>query len=388
MNILFTNKIIKSKNSFNLKIYGKQNTMQKKQIRILQILSSLNQGSGILQVILNWHKNIDRNKIQFDYLYFIEMPVNCKNEIENLGGKCYKIPYPSFLKPWIFIKAVKDFFKTHKYSTIHSHVLHLSFFFYPIAKFYRVKNIIQHSHATKWSDKFLNGLRNRFLFFFARPFISKKLACSDLAGKFLFKKNYTVINNGIDIEKFKFNQEVRDKIRKELNIENKFVIGHVGRFSHEKNHDFIIDIFNEIYKQDKNCVLLLIGDGTLKEEIERKVNNFNLSNNVIFTGIKINVNEYYQAMDIFILPSFQEAFPVVALEAQTSGLPCLSSNCMTDKMIICNSKQLSLSLSAKQWADEISKYKDFIRKDETIIVKEKGFYIKEIVEQIKQLYCE
>ena len=357
-------------------------------IRILQIVPSLNIGSGITKVILNWHRNIDKKQIQFDYLYFIKTPINCKKEIEILGGKCYKLPYPSFLKPWIFIKAVKFFFKIHKYNTIHSHVIHLNFFYYPIAKFYGIKNIIQHSHATKWSDKFFNGLRNRFLFLFARPFISKKLACSDLAGKFLFKKNYIVINNGIDTEKFKFNQEIRDKIRKELNIENKFVIGHVGRFSHEKNHDFIIDVFNEIYNQDKNSILLLIGDGPLKKGIEQEVKELDLNNNVIFTGIKSNVNDYYQVMDVFVLPSLQEAFPVVAIEAQASGLPCLFSNCMTDKVAICNSKQLSLNLSAKQWADEILKYRGFMRKNENKIMKEKGFDIKECAKQIQSFYFE
>ena len=362
--------------------------MQEKQIRILQILSSLNQGSGVLQVILNWHKNIDRTKIQFDYLYFIEMPVNCKKEIENLGGKCYKLPYPSFLKPWIFIKAVKQFFKNYKYNTIHSHVIHLSFFFYPIAKFYGVKSIIQHSHATKWSDKFLNGLRNRFLFFFARPFITKKIACSNLAGKFLFKKNYMLINNGIDTEKFKFNKVIRNKIREELNIKNEFIIGHVGRFSHEKNHNFIVDIFNEIFKQDQNSILLLVGDGPLKKEIEEKVNRLNLSDNVIFTGTKCNVNDYYQAMDVFILPSFQEAFPVVAIEAQTSGLPCIFSDKMTNKVILCNSKQLNLNLFAKQWANEILKYKGFVRKNESDIIKKKGFDIKENIKQIENLYLQ
>ena len=345
-------------------------------IKILQIVDTLNINSGIINVILNWHRNIDEFKVQFDYLYFKRIQPSFEKEIEKLGGKCYKLPYPSLIKPWIFIKAVKDFFKNHKYNTIHSHVIHLSFFFYPIAKFYGVKNIIHHSHAIKWSDKLLNGLRNRFLFFFARPFITKKLACSDSAGKFLFKKNYTVINNGIDTEKFKFNQEVRDKVRKELNIENKFVIGHVGRFSHEKNHNFIIDVFNEVYKQDKNSALLLIGDGKLKKEIEQKAKKLNLSNNTIFTGNKNNVNDYYQAMDIFILPSFQEAFPVVAVEAQTSGLPCLFSACMTDKVVICNSKQLSLNLSAKQWADDILKYRCFIRKDEIENIKREGFDIK------------
>lgn len=355
-------------------------------VRILHILDCLNINSGIANVILNWHRNIDKTKIQFDYLYFNDAQPDFEKEIEILGGKCYKLPYPSFIKPWIFIDAVKDFFKTHKYNIIHSHVIHLSFFFYPIAKFYGVKNILHHSHAIKWSDKFLNGLRNRFLFFWVRPFITKKLACSDLAGKFLFKKNYIIINNGINTEKFKFNQEVRDKVRKELNIEDKFVIGHVGRFSHEKNHEFIIDVFNEIYEQDKDTILLLIGDGKLRNKIEKKVNNLNLTKNIIFTGTKNNVSDYYQTMDVFVLPSYQEAYPVVGVEAQTSGLPCLFSNKMTRDVLLLNSKQLNLKLSAKQWADEVLKYKNFIRKDESANIKNKGFDIKETTKQVEELY--
>ena len=357
-------------------------------IRILQIVSSLNQGSGVLQVVLNWHRNIDKTKIQFDYLYFTETPVNCKNEIENLDGRYYKLPYPSFLKPWIFIKAVKDFFKTHKYNIIHSHVIHLSFFFYPIAKLYGVKNIIHHSHTTKLSDKFLNGLRNKFLFFFVRPFITKKLACSNLAGNFLFKKNYTVINNGIDTEKFKFNQEVRNKMRKELNIENNFVVGNVGRFEIQKNYPFLIEIFNEIYKQDKNSVLLLVGDGSLRKQIEKQVQSLKLTNSVKFLGMMKDVINVYQVIDILVMPSFYEGLPVVGVEAQAAGLPCLFADTISKDILICNSKQLSLNLSAKLWADEILKYKHFIREDESGTIKKKSFDIKETAKKIQNIYLQ
>ena len=362
--------------------------MQEKPIRILQILSSLNQGSGILQVILNWHKNIDKTKIQFDYLYFKTTSITCEKEIENLGGKCYKLPYPSFFKPWIFIKAVKDFFRTHKYNIIHSHVIHLSFFFYPIAKFYGVKNIIHHSHTTKWSDKFLNGLRNRFLFFFAKSFITEKFSCSDLAGKFLFKKNYTVINNGIDTEKFKFNQEVRIKIRKELNIENKFVISNIGRFEIQKNYPFLIETFNEIYKRNKNSVLLLVGNGSLRKQMENQIKSLNLNNSVIFLGVRNDIANIYQAIDILVMPSFYEGLPVVGVEAQAAGLPCIFSDTISEEILICNSKRLSLNLSAQQWADEILKNKSFIRKDESKTMKEKDFDIKEIAKKIENLYLQ
>lgn len=360
----------------------------KESIRILQIVSSLNQGSGILQVVLNWHRNIDRTQIQFDYLYFTEMPINCKKEIESLGGKCYKLPYPSFLKPWIFISAVKQFFKTHKYNNIHSHVIHLSFFFYPIAKFYGVKNIIHHSHTTKWSDKFLNGLRNRILFFFASSFITKKLACSDLAGKFLFKKDYVVINNGVDVEKFKFNQEIRNKVRKELDVENKFVISNIGRFEIQKNYPFLIEIFSELCKQYKDAVLLLVGDGSLRKQIEKQVQDFCLANSVKFLGVRSDITNIYQAIDILVMPSFYEGLPVVGVEAQASGLPCLFSNTISKDVLICNSKQLSLKLSSKQWAKEILKYKNFIRKNESKVIKEKCFDIKGTTRKIQDIYLQ
>jgi glycosyltransferase involved in cell wall biosynthesis len=358
-----------------------------KTIRILQITSSLGQGSGVLQVILNWHRNIDRTKIQFDYLYFKETPVTCKNEIESLGGKCYKLPYPSFIKPWVFIKSVKEFFKTHKYNTIHSHIINLSFFFFPIAKFYGTKNIIHHSHNPKYSDKFFNSLINKFLFFWVRKFITKNLACSDLAGKFLFKKNYTVINNGIDTENFKFNQGIRNKIRKELNIEDKFVIGHIGRFVKQKNHSFLIDIFYEFFKRNKNSALLLLGDGMLKKEILEKVNKLNLSNNVIFMGTKNNVYDYYQVMDCFIFPSIFEGLGIAAVEAQCSGLPCFISNCIPYEVNICNTTKISLSSSAKEWADIIlEKTKNFERKDCTNLVKKASYDIKESTKKIQDIY--
>lgn len=355
-------------------------------MRILQIMSSLNQSSGILQVVLNWHRNIDKNKIQFDYLYFKGTAVTCEKEIELLGGKCYKLPYPSLLRPWIFIKAVKLFFKSHKYNTIHSHVIHLSFFFYPIAKFYGVKNIIHHSHTTKWSDKFLSGLRNRILFFFARSFITKKLSCSDLAGNFLFKKNYTVINNGINTKNFKFNQEIRNQNRKELNIENKFVVSNIGRFVIQKNYPFLINIFNEIYKIDKDSILLLAGDGPLRKQIEKQVQNLNLTKSVKFLGIRRDIINIYQIIDVLVMPSLYEGLPVVGVEAQSVGVPCFFADTISKDVLICNSTQLSLKLSAKQWAYEILKYRYFVKKDETEVLKQKGFDIKENVKQLESIY--
>lgn len=358
-------------------------------IRVLQIVSTLGCVSGTTMVALNWHRNIDREKIQFDYLYFKDVPMNYEKEIESMGGKCYKMPYPSLLKPWIFIKAVKDFFKNHKYNTIHSHVIHLNFFFYPIAKFYGVRNIVQHSHNPKYSDKVLSGLRNKILLFFVRPFITKKLACSNLAGKFMFKKDYIVINNGINIEKFKFNQEIRNGIRKELNVVNKFVIGMVGRFEIQKNYLFFIEVFNEINKKNKNSILVLVGRGSLKEQIVKQVEKLKLKNNVIFLDVRHDIDKIYQAIDCFVLPSLFEGLGIVAIEAQCSGLPCFISDGVPDEAMICNTTKIPLSKTAKEWSNIIlEKTKNFERKDCSDFIKKANFDVQETTKKVQNIYLD
>ncbi len=359
----------------------------KNTIRILHISDCLYLGGGVSSVILNWHKNIDRSKVQFDYLYFKDSYPTIDGEIKKLGGNIYKLPYPSFKKPWIFIKAVRDFFKTHQYSIIHSHIESFSFIFFPIAKFYGVKNIVQHTHNPRLGEKFLENLRNRFLFFLSKPFITKKIACSDSSGKKNFGNNYTIINNGIDTTIFKFNSNVRNEIRKELNIENRFVIGNIGRFAIQKNLSFLVNVFSEIHKQNKNSVLLLVGDGPLKNEIKKQVYNLNLTKYVVFLEVRKDIEKIYQAMDCFVFPSLFEGMGIVAIEAQSCGLPCFLSNGVPQETMICNTTKILLSKSAKEWANIIvDKIKNFERKDCSKFVEKAGFDIKYTAKKIEDFY--
>lgn len=181
------------------------NTEQKfltKPIRILQIIDCLYFAGGISKAILDWHRNIDKTKIQFDYLYFKETYPNYEQDIKLLGGNCYKIQYPSLKKPWIFLKSINNFFKTHKYDIIHSHMEPFSFMFFLIAKFYGVTNRIQHTHNAKLDENKIKALRNKILFSLAKPLITEKVSCSDLAGKLILKNNYKVIGYGINTENF------------------------------------------------------------------------------------------------------------------------------------------------------------------------------------------
>lgn len=363
-------------------------TKAPKPVRVLQIVSSLNQGSGVLAVVKNWHHHIDTSKIQFDYLYFIQTPVTAQKEIEALGGHTYQLPNPAHA-PVRFLRESYRFFKTHRYHTVHSHFSSLNFFFYPLAKLFGTKNIIQHAHGTQWSDKKLNGWRNYLMLHAVWPLITQKLACSQAAGKFWYGKNFTVVNNGIDIEKFDYNPVMRAQKRKELGLENNFVIAHVGRFSHEKNHTFLLDVFAEIIKQEPSARLVLVGGGPLEQTLKEQVEQKQLQEKVLFLGVRKDVAALYQAFDVFVLPSLQEGMPVTGIEAQAAGLPCVFADTITPEVLLLpGSCRLSLQDNAKTWADKILSFKNAKRTSGKHILMQKKFDIRQTARQVEQLYRE
>jgi len=359
--------------------------MTKQPIKILQILDCISIGSGIANVVLNWHRNIDKTQVQFDYLIFEEINPSFKEEINKLGGNVYTLPYPSFLKPWKFIYSVLRFFKERRYTAIHSHITHLNFFYFPIAKFYGVKNIILHAHGTKWSDKFLNGVRNRIMLRVVRILITHKFACGEAAGKVWYGKNYKVIPNGIDLTKFAFNPATRHQVREELGLKDSFVILHAGRFSTEKNHLFLLDVFNEVYKRNNKAVLLLAGKGPLEDKIRLKTNKLGLERVVKFLGMRNDIQNIYQAADVFLLPSLQEGFPLAALEAQAAGLGCILSDSVTKEAGIFNTFFLPLSHTCS-WADEVSNIKLLPREKGCEALNACGFSSGAIIKQLMSFY--
>ncbi len=363
-------------------------TTEPNPVRVLQIVSSMNQGSGVLAIVKNWHHHIDTSKIQFDYLYFIQTPVTAQKEIEALGGRTYQLPNPA-QAPVRFLRESYRFFKTHRYHTVHSHFTSLNFFFYPLAKLFGTKNIIQHAHGTQWSDKKLNGWRNYLMLHSVWPLITHKLACSQAAGKFWYGKNFTVINNAIDIEKFDYNPAVRAQKRKELGLENNFVISHIGRFSPEKNHTFLIDIFAEVAKQEPSARLVLVGNGPLEENIKHLVTQKELQNKVMFLGVRKDVPALLQVADVFVLPSFHEGMPVTGVEAQATGLPCVFADTITPEVVLLpGSCRLSLQDNAKTWADKILSLKHIKRISGKHILMQKKFDIHQTARQVEQLYRE
>ena len=330
-----------------------------KPIRVLQIMGIVC-GGGVESVIMNYYRNIDRTKVQFDFVIDGYEKSLLDDEILSLGGRIYKVePYSRNIFKYIYqiYKIVKD----NNYEIVHSNMNTLAVFSLFAAWLAGAKIRILHNHSTAIKSEKLRSIMKYILRPFAPIFANKYMACSFLAGEWMYGKKkmqsgeVKVLNNAIDVDKFVYNPETRKRLKHELNIdEDTLVIGHVGRFMYQKNHDFLIDIFNEIHKQKSNSLLLLIGDGPLRQTIEEKVKNYNLKDNIKILGIRKDVKDLYNVMDIFVLPSWYEGLPVVSVEAQANGLPCFVSDKVSKECSLSGSIHfISLSESAMDWASKI-----------------------------------
>lgn len=336
-------------------------------IRVL-IIGMHDKIGGVETFLMNYYRNMDRNKIQFDFISIYDK-LCFEDEIQQLGGKVYKI-YSEKRNPIKYYRQLNKIIKDNQYRIVHINMLSLANIL-PIivSKSRKVKHIIVHSHNSNTPSgilrKILNYINKPFLHFVTDFFACSELAAQWMFGKRILKKhNCKIINNAIELDKYKFNEDLRSNIRKKLNIENKFVIGHVGRFSYQKNHEFLIDVFYEVQKEEKNAILLLIGEGELEEEIQKKVKRLGIESNVIFLGTTDRVQDYLQAMDLFILPSRFEGLPVVGIEVQASGTKCIFSKNITSEVKVTNNVEfIGLDENIEKWKEEILKNKEKYKKD-------------------------
>ena len=361
-------------------------------IKIFQLVGSY-KGGGVEAVVMNFYRNIDRNKIQFTFVCDEDSTDIPYEEIEKLGGKI--IIVPPYSKPFKYHSALKKALKEDDYKIIHSHISTMSVFSLFAAKCAGVPVRIAHSHSTTNKKEKKKNLMKQVLRPFSKVFATDYMCCSELAGRWLFgnkeydKGNVYLLNNSIDLDKFKYNESLRKKKRKELGIkDDTLVIGHIGRFVAQKNHDFLIDIFNEIYKKNNNSILLLAGQGPLMEDIKNKVKELNLDDNVKFLGQRSDANELYQAFDVFLLPSLYEGLPVVGVEAQAAGLLCYLSDDMTKETKVLDiTKFMSLNNTPKEWADNIlDDVKKYKRIDTSKEMTAKNFNIKEEAKKLEEYY--
>lgn len=365
-------------------------------IRILQCGMTDNLG-GIETFLFNYYSNIDRNEIQFDFINIYDNDLCFSDNIKKYGGRVYKLK-SYYQNPYIFIKQMVNIIIKNKYDVVHCH-MNSAVMLWPLiaAKIAGCKVIIAHAHNSS-SDKgilktILHGINKRFIPLFANCFF----ACSNTAGEWFFSKkirnsnSYKLIYNSVDFSKFKFNKKIREKVRKEFNIsENTVVIGHVGRFNKQKNHDFLIDLFNIYQHKNQNCMLVLVGVGPLYEEILRKSEKLKIKSKILFLGNRNDVNEIMCAMDIFVLPSLYEGLPLVGVEAQVNGLPTIFSDSITREVELSKAtKFISLKCDLIEWNCQIENLlnsSDKCHEDNLLHDKIKNFEINNSAIRLQNIY--
>lgn len=295
-------------------------------IRVLQCVNNMHR-AGLETMLMNYYRHIDRTQIQFDFLTHRPEKSDYDDEIEALGGRVYHAPrlYPQNYPA--YFAYMKRFFADHpEYKIVHSHIDSMSFFPLLAAKMAGVPVRIAHSHNTSIDLDFKYILKQLFRLQINSA-ANVRCACGKEAGEFLFRgREFQVIPNAMDGEVFRYDESIRDRVRTELDLNGKFVAGHVGRFAYAKNHGFLIDIFCEIAAREENAVLMLIGTGEKMDEIKAYARQKGVGEKVLFLGSRSDVSELYQAMDVFIMPSLFEGVPLTGLEAQFASLPCIFSD--------------------------------------------------------------
>ncbi len=328
-----------------------------KPIRVLQIMGIVGNG-GVEAVIMNYYRHIDKTKVQFDFVVHKNPYAHFVDEAQSMGARIYEVtPYTKNI--FAFTYDVYKIIKGGNYAIVHSNMNSMSGFPLFAAWFAGVKVRILHNHTTDSPQEGLRSVLKRLLRPFARLFANQYWACSNLAAEWMYGRKIlsvgkvSIINNAIDTEKFAFNAEKREELRLKFGLVGNFVVGHVGRLSPQKNHIYLLEIFAEILKQNDNALLILIGDGYLKEKIIDRAQELGIENKMLLLGNREDVADLYNVMDVFLLPSLFEGLPVVGVEAQANGLPIIVSTEVTkDLKASQNIYWLSLKDKPVVWAQK------------------------------------
>lgn len=345
--------------------------------RMLHIVGGMYPG-GLENFIMNIYRNLDRDEVQFDVIVHSIREGDYTKEIESLGGKVYLAPRKSRHPISNFFTILK-IVKQNKYEVVIRHSDNA----FPVvdlmaAMLGGAKKRIYQSHSSNSSHAGLH----KFFRLFMGSVVTHRFACSENAGKWMFKnRDFSVIKNAIDVEKYGYNEAVREDIRKEWKMEDKVVYSHVGIYMHAKNHLFLVEFFAEIKKLQPNAKLLLIGEGDLRSRIEGKVKELHLEKDVILTGIRNDVPQLLQMTDVFLFPSVYEGLPLSVIEAQSAGLPCLISDRITKEVVVTNQVvQLGLEEPKEIWTKEAIRLSGLerkeISKDSIQSVKDAGYDVK------------
>lgn len=366
-------------------------------IRVLNLFTIMNRG-GAETMVMNHYRNIDRTKVQFDFLVHRQERGAYDDEIEAMGGRIYRMCpiYPqNFGK---YKKMLREFFCQHKeYRIIHSHMSELGYFAFREAKKQGVPVRICHAHNAPVRSSMTPKEKAQLVFrnYFKKhiiPFTDFMFICGDEAGNWLYgkenKARFITMKNAVDAEKFRFNPDYRKEIRNEFSLDDQLVIINVGRFNPQKNHALIIDIFKEIHSLRSDSKLILVGNGETQNEIKEKVHLSGLDDAVIFTGVRDDIHKLLSCADVFLFPSLYEGLPVTMVEAQASGIRCFISDAIPDQCILTDSVEvIGLSKSPSHWAQKIiSSPVEYDRKSRYEDIRKSGFDIKDSAKWLQEFY--
>ena len=369
--------------------------MDTRPIRILHVIGRMDLG-GAETLIMNLYRHIDRNNVQFDFVENTEKAAAFDSEIRSLGGRIYHCPHYNGKNHFAYVKWWDRFFKEHaaEYAAVHGHLGSTAAIYLRTAKKYGL-HTIAHSHNTKGVG--FGDLIYRAYAFPTRFIADRFFACSRAAGIDRYGKKVgadpercIVLHNSIDTKHFAYDPRLRAETRAKLNVsDEELLIGHIGRFVPQKNHTFLIDIFSEVCKIHENSKLLLLGKEDAAQTVRRKVETLGLTDRVILAGVQNDTSPYYQAMDVFALPSLFEGLPVVMVEAQTAGLPCIISD-KTPEACILNDELVTvceLSDCAERWAACILEKAKKTRIDGSEVIAANAFDIRQTAKWLEDYYC-
>lgn len=362
--------------------------------RILYVNGGIMHRGGIEAYMMSYYRNLDKEKLQIDFIVHGYEKGVYDDEIEMMGGKIFRVPVKS--KNYIGnIKELKKIFDSNDYKIVHSHMDAMSTVVLKIAKKSNIPIRIAHSHNTQHlTTNKIKYLLNEYARKNITKYATHLFACSEPAARWLFgstnvdKGNVVYVKNAINLEEYAFDPAMRAKYREEFSVEEDLVIGHVGRFDYQKNHSYLIDVFNRLVQEVPNAKLVLVGDGRLKSKIQDKIIEYNLSNNIILLGVRDDVNNIMNAFDVFILPSHFEGLGIVLVEAQANGLKCIASD-TTPKEVNISGDVTFLSTDQKNigcWIRQILQTDVNNRNADINKFVTSGYGIKNEVEKLQQLY--
>lgn len=361
-------------------------------IRVLHSVSNMDR-AGIETMVMNYYRNIDRSLIQFDFLANKPQPGAYEGEIASMGGRVYRSPGFNPLKFPKYIKYMGDIVKKDDIHIVHSHNGCLGVYALAAAKALGVPNRVYHAHGTRILPDYkmpYKWICKQFINCFA----TQRLACGKDAARFYYGKRrwkkgeYMLFNNAIDLNLYRYDEALRQRIRREKGLEGKLVIAHVGRFSMEKNHLRLIDMFIEIKKKRPEAVLMLAGDGELMPAVIDKVKKLGIAGDVMMTGNVPDTYELYNAMDLFLMPSIWEGLPVVGVEAQACGVPCVFSTGITSAVKLTDlATFMSLDASNIDWADcVLAQIANNPRRDTSSEMRDAGYDIRIEAKKLQEFY--